>query len=570
MHRRKAYHTLDRGTFSVYRVLDDAAAPSIRSYAVTSSADRSDLDFALRVVLRRKMIIGVCALVATAAALGFSLASVKQYTATATLFFRNTNFDQQVLGGSGVAQPLPLSTQDAASNVALVALAQTADATSSALPPTDQFTPGQVRAAVSVSSEAGSNLVDIQVTTPRPALSATVANTYARQFISARVQADRSTITEAQGLVSGQLANPNINGALRQQLESRSEQLRILSALQTGNAELAQVAAVPGAPSSPRVTRNTAIGLLLGLLLGIAVAVLRERLDRRIKDATELEEAFELPVLGVIPESRSFVAISPSPLPFRDAESFGMLRARLRYFNVDRNIRRLLIASSAPGDGKSTIAFHLAHTAASIGGSRVVLVEADLRKPTLAQNLGLASMPGLSELLTQSLSVSDVMQRVEAGQATEDGEDRDLRVIVAGLKPPNPSELIESQRMAQLLEELSAVFDLVVIDTPPTGVVADAIPLMAQVDGVIIVTRLGRITKTAAVHMRDQLRNLGAPSLGTVANCFVARRGQDGYGYGYGSGYGYGDAKPGHSSGDAESNGAGDSQAVEASRPRPS
>jgi capsular exopolysaccharide synthesis family protein len=568
MHRRKAYHTLDRGTFSVYRVLDDAAAPSIRSYAVTSSADRSDLDFALRVVLRRKMIIGVCALVATAAALGFSLASVKQYTATATLFFRNTNFDQQVLGGSGVAQPLPLSTQDAASNVALVALAQTADATSSALPPTDQFTPGQVRAAVSVSSEAGSNLVDIQVTTPRPALSATVANTYARQFISARVQADRSTITEAQGLVSGQLANPNINGALRQQLESRSEQLRILSALQTGNAELAQVAAVPGAPSSPRVTRNTAIGLLLGLLLGIAVAVLRERLDRRIKDATELEEAFELPVLGVIPESRSFVAISPSPLPFRDAESFGMLRARLRYFNVDRNIRRLLIASSAPGDGKSTIAFHLAHTAASIGGSRVVLVEADLRKPTLAQNLGLASMPGLSELLTQSLSVSDVMQRVEAGQATEDGEDRDLRVIVAGLKPPNPSELIESQRMAQLLEELSAVFDLVVIDTPPTGVVADAIPLMAQVDGVIIVTRLGRITKTAAVHMRDQLRNLGAPSLGTVANCFVARRGQDGYGYG--SGYGYGDAKPGHSSGDAESNGAGDSQAVEASRPRPS
>jgi capsular exopolysaccharide synthesis family protein len=561
-----AYRTLDRGTFSVYRVLNDVAAPSIRSYAVTSSADRSDLDFALRVVLRRKMIIGVCALVATAAALGFSLTSTKQYTTTATLFFRNTNFDQQVLGGSGVAQPLPLSTQDAASNVALVALAQNADATSSALPPTDQFTPGQVRAAVAVSSETQSNLVDIQVTTPRPALSATVANTYARQFISARVQADRSTITEAQRLVSGQLANPNINGALRRQLESRSEQLRILSALQTGNAELAQVAAVPGAPSSPRVTRNTAIGLLLGLLLGIAVAVLRERLDRRIKDAKELEEAFELPVLGVIPESRSFEAISPSPLPFRDAESFGMLRTRLRYFNVDRNIRRLLIASSAPGDGKSTIAFHLAHTAASIGGSRVVLVEADLRKPTLAQNLGLAPMPGLSELLTQSLSVSDVMQRVEAGHATEDGEDRDLRVIVAGLKPPNPSELIESQRMAQLLEELSAAFDLVVIDTPPTGVVADAIPMMAQVDGVIIVTRLGRITKTAAVHMRDQLRNLGAPSLGTVANRFVARRGQDGYGYGYG----YGDAKPGDSSGDAESNGAGDPQAVEASRPRPS
>src|SRR5207244_3232777 len=148
----------------------------------------------------------------------------------------------------------------------------------------------------------------------------------------------------------------------------------------------------PTAASSPKPVRNTVIGLLFGIVLGVGLAVLLERIDRRLKDPKEIADSFDRPILGAVPESRAIATADQNPqrLAPGEAEAFRMLRANLRYFNVDRQISSVLITSSSPGDGKSTVAMHLA-SAAAAAGARVLLMEADLRHPTLARRLGLPS-----------------------------------------------------------------------------------------------------------------------------------------------------------------------------------
>jgi receptor protein-tyrosine kinase len=163
-----------------------------------------------------------------------------------------------------------------------------------------------------------------------------------------------------------------------------------------------------------------------------------------------------------------------------------------------------------------------------------VLVEADLRNPVVAASHKLSHRPGLAELLTHQIELAEAVQEVPlaTGTGSREGEGS-LAVIVAGASPPNPAELLESQAMSQLLDRLGAEYDFVVVDTAPTGVVSDAFPLLSHVSGVIVVSRLGMASRDSAALLRDQLRQLGAPLLGIVANG-VKLRGRDRYGYGRG------------------------------------
>jgi receptor protein-tyrosine kinase len=195
----------------------------------------------------------------------------------------------------------------------------------------------------------------------------------------------------------------------------------------------------------------------------------------------------------------------------------------------------VLITSSSPGDGKSTVAMHLASAAAGAGSS-VLLIEADLRHPTLAGRLKLPGNRGLSQLLAGEFrDIDEVIQTVRVdGRNTGDGG-RSLDVLVSGPIPPNPTDLIESERMRDIIQLAKRDYDLVIVDTPPTSVVSDAIPLVKEVSGVIVVCRLGKTTRESAHHLRDQLQNLEANLLGVVVNS-VGR--QAGYGHLYGYGYG--------------------------------
>jgi hypothetical protein len=221
-----------------------------------------------------------------------------------------------------------------------------------------------------------------------------VANLFAAQYIALRQEADRAKIAQAQALVNRQLRALPSGGQSAQERTLR-DRLDVLSSLQTGNAELAEAASVPSTPSSPKVVRNTVLGAVLGLLMGVGLALLFERLDRRLRDPRDLEEIFERPILAAIPESRAIArsGLVHQVLPSTEGEAFRMLRANLRYFNIDSGVESVLITSPAPGDGKSTVAWNLASAAAGSGG-RVLLIEADLRHPALANSLGLQGAPG--------------------------------------------------------------------------------------------------------------------------------------------------------------------------------
>jgi capsular exopolysaccharide synthesis family protein len=161
--------------------------------------------------------------------------------------------------------------------------------------------------------------------------------------------------------------------------------------------------------------------------------------------------------------------------------AFQLIRAHLRYFNVDRELRTLLVASAAPGDGKTTVARHLAGAAARVG-SRVLLLEADLRRPTIAAQLDISSGPGVLDVLIGAVSLSEATQSVDLDLPRVDGSGgRSLDVLVAGSSlPPNPGELIESHAMESLLEQAKAKYDLVVVDTPPLTAVSDAFPFVGE------------------------------------------------------------------------------------------
>jgi capsular exopolysaccharide synthesis family protein len=499
----------------------------------------SDLRTTLRVLRQRMPLIIGCAILAGGAALAFSLMQEKQYSAESSLLFRDPGFDQRLFGSSSI-QAWQDPAREAATNVRLASLDAVADRTAKDLG--GGLDGGTVSAMLEVEPEGQSDVVSITATDENPEFAADVANAFARNYIVFRREADQAKVKDAQRVVEAkyeQLDPEEQAGEEGQALQQQISDLTTLEALQTGNAELVQKADVPSSPSSPQPIRNMVIGGVFGLLFGLALALVRERLDRRLKDPDELEESFGLPILGEIPESRSLRhekrASASEPLPVREAEAFRLVRTRLRYFNVDRELRSLLVTSTAASDGKTTIAFYLARAAAS-AGNRTLLVEADLHEATLASEFGLSPLPGLAEVLTHQASPESVVQQIPVEDRSNGrGNVRNLDVIVAGAEPPNPLELVESAGMASLLHRLEEAYDLVILDAPPAGAVADTLPLMRLVNGVILVGQLGKTTRDEAVSAREQLSSLEVSPLGIVLNRTRKRRG---YAYGYGHGYG--------------------------------
>jgi capsular exopolysaccharide synthesis family protein len=513
---------------------------TIEQEQLEQGSRQADLDRVLGILRRRAGLIALCFVVVAAAAFGLSELQTKQYSASASLLFRNPGFAEELFGTSTVNSSLD-PAREAATNQWLVGLKVVGKRTSEHLP---SLSPKEVSNMVSVAPAAGeADAVDVTATSSDPSQAQVVANTFARQFIVFRAGTERSKLTQAKRLAEQTFDNlpPAQKAGPRGEALSRgAEKLGILASLQTGNAELVQPAELPTSPTSPKPLRNAVLGAMLGLLLGLGLAFLLERLNRRLRDPEEAQEAFDLPVLGTVPESKAIMAsnegAAAAELPFVENESFRMLRASLRYFNVDRDIRTVLVTSHAAGVGKSTVAWNLARVAAS--SSKAVIVETDLRNPTLSRQHGLSAGPGLAELLTHQVKLEEVIQAkpiVTAG-SNANGGGRALDVIVAGALPPNPAELIESQAMSEALTQLAERYELVVIDTAPVGVVSDAIPLLREVDGVIVVARMNKSTRDGAERTREQLGRLEAPVLGVVANAIKARRGGK-YGYGYYGGY---------------------------------
>jgi capsular exopolysaccharide synthesis family protein len=265
---------------------------------------------------------------------------------------------------------------------------------------------------------------------------------------------------------------------------------------------------------------------MVGLLIGLLLVVWIGRRDRRIRDPASVEDAYGVPLIGTVSDTQAAtLGAARAGRSVATADAFDLLRASLRYFNVDRDVHTLMVTSASAREGRSTVALQLAIAEAMAGGDRVLLLEADLRGPVFAQALGEAPRPGLSEVLSRSARLADALRTVQVG-GSEDGTSPGVRlsVLPGGAVPPNPLELIESESMTWLMNTLKESFDLIVIDTPPISLVPDAIPLLARVSGVVLVGRIGVTTRGAAGTMREHLAQAGAHTLGVVATSVPARK----------------------------------------------
>ncbi|GAB2478946.1 tyrosine-protein kinase domain-containing protein [Jatrophihabitans fulvus] len=281
----------------------------------------------------------------------------------------------------------------------------------------------------------------------------------------------------------------------------------------------------PSAPVSPKPVLNVALGLLLGLLLGAAVAVVRDLLDNRIKNAESLAKTADAPVMGVIVEDPS---IKTAPIAARSdarttrAENFRQMRANLQFANVDDHPRVLAVTSSIPAEGKTSVAINLAATLAEAGFT-VCLVDADLRRPTVASVLGLTGAVGLTNVLIQQVELHDALQTVEPN----------LYVLASGPTPPNPSEVLASTYVRDAIRSLLDTIDYVVIDTAPLLPVADGSEVAALADGTLLVARQNVTTETHVKHASQNLSRVDARLLGVVLNRVPVRRGERDYGFEY-------------------------------------
>ncbi len=297
------------------------------------------------------------------------------------------------------------------------------------------------------------------------------------------------------------------------------------------NASIVDNARVSESAVSPQPVRNLGLAVVLGLLLGLGLAVVRELLDTSIGSAEDVAEVTTTPILGRINADSAAAKQDPAEAlsgPTAWSESFRVLRTNMQYVEVDHEQKVFVVSSSLPGEGKTTTAANLAITLA-LTNPRVVLVECDLRRPMIAARLGLDDSVGTTNVLVGKVSSTDALQQYA---------DTGLRVLASGPIPPNPSELLQSQAMEKLLGELRSDFDIVILDAPPLLPVTDAALLAAQADGALIVVRHSKTTRDQLAHAVERLEAVDAKAIGVVIN--LAPPGKAGRQTGYGYGYGYG------------------------------
>ena len=445
-------------------------------------------------ILRKSWILIVCLVLAgVAAAAVASLLATPKYQAQTSLFVSvqtsDTSTNGDLVQGSSFAQ------QKVASYVATVSSARVLEPVIKKLKL--DVTPSELASQITASSPLNTVLVNIEVRASTPQGAANIANAVGESF---------------RNLVVNDLEEPTGGGPSPVKIET------------------IQPATAPAEATSPNTKLNLALGLLVGLALGIGAAVLRSTLDTRIHSSDDVSHVTESPVVGGIifdPDYKKQPLVVQADPHGSRAESFRTLRTNLQFINVDNGPRTFVMTSSVASEGKTTTAVNLGIALAETG-ARVVIVDGDLRLPRVAEVMGLEGAVGLTDVLIGHASLADVLQKWGRNS---------LSVLPAGQVPPNPSELLGSSAMHNLLKLLGSEYDYVVIDAPPLLPVTDAAVLSRFVGGAIMVCAAGRTRKNELAAAIGALENIGSHVFGVVLTMLPVK-GSGSYGYGAYSYYG--------------------------------
>lgn len=496
-----------------------------------------DLRGQLTVLRRHLMMIVSGAVIAAAVAFGVSAILPKVYESQASLLVG------QSLSGLSPDYNQLLTSQQLSQTYAQVAttrplLQKVIDRLSLGTTPED------LAKRVSADAPQNSTLIRITAGDPSPDRAAAIANALADeliaespaiqgrqaavlQFVDDNLRRTQQEIETTQAQVDALVATANRTATQEQDLELL--QARLISLRQTyatllgfssGAApnvlSVIEPAVTPSGPASPRPLLYTALAAVLGLLLMVAVAFGRDALDDTLRTPEDVEASLGLPTLAQIDRLRTGREARPTALLLSaDAphtafsEAYRTLRTNIDFASVDAPLGSLLVTSTAPGEGKTVVSANLA-TMFAQAGRRVLLIDADLRKPGIHRLFGISNGRGLTSLLRSDDQPIEGIVR-STGEAN-------LRVLCTGPLPPNPAELLGSQRMQRVLDRLRPEADLIVLDSPPLGGVADAAILASRVDGVLLVVHAATVRRGAIRHVLDDLAKAGARILGVALN----------------------------------------------------
>lgn len=515
-------------------------------HMVLSQQQPTGLRAFVRLVLRRRWIILVTAIAFLGASLAASLSQSKLYEAEAQVLLSRQNV-AQTLGG---AQPTLQGTDFTRVAQTQADLARSPELVARVLDDASEtaITVPTLLENSTVSANADSDLIDFRVKAGAPGTADRLATIYAQNFIEYRRTLDTAAYRRARSELETRLqelrADPGGRQGLIASLSEKAQELRTLEALQTSNAFLVQEAS-PGEQIRPKPVRAAVLGTLLGFLLGIILAVVRDLFDTRIRDTEEIEEALGIPLLSRIPKSAR--DLGDRALVMRDApsgvvaESYRMLRTNLSFVSMNQPVSSFVVTSAFPAEGKSTTSSNFA-LALARAGRDVLLIDLDLRKPTLSEIFRLAPGPGFTDVVIGEADLEEAAQVVETGLTAEDSSGHRpgrLRVLPAGRKPPSIGELIASDALAATLDAAKITGAIIVIDTPPVLHVPDASAISQRVDAVILVARLQYLRRPALRELGRTFNNMRTPVIG-----FVVTAAELEVGYGYGYGYSAGSDEP--------------------------
>lgn len=319
---------------------------------------------------------------------------------------------------------------------------------------------------------------------------------------------------------------------------------RISTIIDGTSAKVVETAILPEEPSSPSYPLNAVVGALIGFMLVVTVIVLREIFDVTIRSEEDINQCCKHPILAEVPDmtapskggsyydkskgkkskggsystdgKQQRVSLLGKNVSFAASEAYKLLRTKLQFsFAGDENCRVIGLSSALSGEGKSLTAINLAYTLSQLN-KKVILIDCDMRRPTLAEKLGILKIPGLSNFLTGQCDLKDLLQ--ECGL---NGEERAFTVVTAGQNPPNPVELLSSTRMEAALIALRKYYDYVILDLPPVGEVTDAMAVAKKTDGMLLVVRQKYCDRLVLADAVRQFEFINSKILGVVMNCTV-------------------------------------------------
>jgi capsular exopolysaccharide synthesis family protein len=458
-----------------------------------SDHSRIDLRTFLSVLLQRWTLIAACGAAAAILALAFSLVQSDRYEASADLLFQNDDLESTVIGSStNESQSAP--ERVAATNLELASLEVVAENVRRRLG--TSLTVRELQDRISIEPKGQADIVSITARASTRGEAVRIANTFAEEVEAFRRRAAQENVQRAiDALELSQESDQSARGA------ERLEQLRAIRALEAGDVTVVQRAVPPRERAAPRPLRNTVIGGLLGLILGVFTALLFHRLDPRVRDEQEIVRSLGAPVLARVPDSRR----ARRPETF---EALQFLRANLQLQDPRHETRVIAVTSPQFGEGRTMIAGGLAE-ALALAAEKVVAIDCDVRGPTLHERLGVERGPGLTEALIEPRSVEDLLVETPVG----------LRVLTAGGMALDPFLTVPAlDRLRDLLDEVRALADYVILDTPPISVAADASTVASMADGVIVVVDRARARREVLAAAHEQLAHARAHVLGIVVN----------------------------------------------------